>query len=172
MKAVYALFADPEGAQRAVDGLRAAGVAARDITIVSGEPIEGAELGRRDHETWMHWIAGGGGAVGLLVATWLCVKTEQGWPLNTGGMPIVAWWPNLIIMFELTMLGGILATVLTLLITARIPSRKPKLYDADVTDGNILVGVENPPAASVSEVERALLAGGAGRLRTIDNSQG
>ena len=26
-------------------------------------------------------------------------------------MPIVAWWPNIIIMFELTMLGAILVTV-------------------------------------------------------------
>jgi hypothetical protein len=82
-------------------------------------------------------------------------------------MPIVAWWPNLIIMFELTMLGAILATVITLLITAKIPSRDPKLYDPDVTEGKILVGVENPPDASVPELERALLAGGAGRLKTI-----
>ena len=37
-------------------------------------------------------------------------------------MPIVAWWPNLIIIFELTMLGAILATVVTLFVTALLPS--------------------------------------------------
>jgi hypothetical protein len=72
----------------------------------------------------------------------------------------------------LTMLGGILATVIALLITAKIPGRDSKLYDAEVTDGRILVGVENPPDASVAELERALLAGGAGRLKKIDNLQG
>ena len=167
MKAVYGLYADPEDAQRAVNGLRAAGIAERNITVISGEPIEEYEFSQRDKATWLHWIAGAGGAVGLLVATWLCWMTERAWPLVTGNMPVVAWWPNLIIMFELTMLGAILATVITLFITAKIPSRDPRVYDPEVTEGKILVGVENPPDASVAELERALLAGGAGRLKTI-----
>ena len=41
---------------------------------------------------------------------------------QTGNMPIVAWWPNLIVMFELTMLGAILATVITLFVSARPPA--------------------------------------------------
>jgi hypothetical protein len=56
--------------------------------------------------------------------------------------------------------------VITLLITAKIPSREPKLYDAEIADGKILVGVENPSEAAVAGVERALLAGG-GRLKTV-----
>ena len=167
VKAVYALYDDPEVAQRAVNGLRAAGVADRDITIMSGDPIEEYEFGQRDKATWMHWIAGFGGFVGLMVGTWLTSFTERAWPLSTGNMPIVAWWPNLIIMFELTMLGGILATVITLFITAKVPSREPKFYDPEVTNGKILVGVENPPEASLAELERALLANGGGRLKTI-----
>jgi molybdopterin-containing oxidoreductase family membrane subunit len=167
VKAVYALYADPEDAQRAVNALRTAGIAERDITIVSGEPIEEYEFSQRDKATWLHWIAGVGGAVGLIIAAWLSSMTERAWPLVTGNMPIVAWWPNLIIMFELTMLCGILATVITLFITAKLPGRDPKLYDAEVTEGKILVGVENPPEASVAELERALLASGAGRLKTI-----
>jgi hypothetical protein len=82
-------------------------------------------------------------------------------------MPIVAWWPALIVMFELTMLGGILATVITLLVTARLPGRGPELYDPEVTDGKILVGVKNPREGSVPDLERALLAGPAARLKTI-----
>jgi hypothetical protein len=170
MRAVYALYADPATAQRAVNSLRAAGVAERDITVMSGEPIEEYEFSQRDKATWLHWIAGVGGFIGLLVAIWLTSMAERAWPLVTGNMPIVTWWANLIIIFELTMLGGILATVITLLISAKIPSRGPKLYDAEVTDGKILVGVENPPEASVADVERALLASGAGRLKTIEAS--
>jgi hypothetical protein len=34
VNAIYALYADPEAAQRAVDGLRAAGVDEHDITII------------------------------------------------------------------------------------------------------------------------------------------
>ena len=91
--------------------------------------------------------------------------TETSWRLNTDGMPVVAWWPNLIIMFELTMLGAILATVLTLFVTAKLPGRLPRLYDPEVTNGKILVGVENPPAAALPALERALTAGGAAELK-------
>jgi Protein of unknown function (DUF3341) len=167
VSAMYALYPDPDTALRAVDGLRAAGLDDGDITIISSEPMEHHPLGERDRATWMFWIASGGGAVGLAVATWLTRMTEMAWPLPTGNMPIVSWWTNLIIMFELTMLGGIVATVITLLITARLPARRSKLYDPEVAAGKILVGVENPSSRSVPQIERALLAGGAGRLKTI-----
>ena len=106
-----------------------------------------------------------GGLIGLSFATWLTRMTELAWPLQTGNMPIVAWWPNLIVMFELMMLGAILATVLTLFVTAKLPSRVPPLYDPEVTNGKILVGVENPSAATVPALERALIAGGAAELK-------
>jgi hypothetical protein len=70
-------------------------------------------------------------------------------------MPIVAPWPNLVIMFELTMLFGILATVATLLVTTGLPRRRPKLYDPDVVGGKILVGVEGS-SVSVEAVKNAL----------------
>ena len=91
--------------------------------------------------------------------------TELAWPLPTGNMPIVAWWPNLIVMFELTMLGAILATVITLFVTAKLPAAMPPLYDPEVTNGKILVGVQNPPAATVPALEQALLAGGAAEVK-------
>ena len=167
MKAVYALYSDPDDVQRAVDGLRKAGIADDDITVISSEPIEEYEFSHRHRATWIHWIAGGGGAIGLALGTWLTSFTERAWPIPTGNMQIVAWWPNLIIMFEMTMLGAILATVITLFITARIPARTPKMYDPEVTDGKILVGVENPNEGSVSAIERALMSPGVARLKTI-----
>jgi Protein of unknown function (DUF3341) len=163
--AIYALYADPDAALRAVDGLRAAGFHDNEITIVSSEPIERHPLGERDQATWMFWIAGAGGAIGLAVAAWLTRMTELAWPLPTGNMPIVSWWPNLIVMFELTMLGGIVATVITLLVTAGLPSRRT-ITDPEVANGRVLVGVERPPSKSVPQIERALLAGG-GSVKTI-----
>lgn len=165
MKSVYGLYADSDGAQRAVDRLRAAGVAEREITIVSSEPIEDCEFSSRDKATWLYWLAGAGGVVGSLLALWLTTHTQTAWPIVTGGMPIVAWWPNLIIMFELTMLGAILATVITLFITAGIPFGKAAPYDPEVSDGRILVGVENPQIAE-QDVRRALSDAGPVRLET------
>jgi hypothetical protein len=156
VNSVYALFADPDAAQRAVDNLRAAGVVDRDIIVISSSPFEEYEFSHRDKATWIYWLAGVGGVIGLLSGYWLTRFTELDWPLPTGGMPIVSTWPNLVIIFELTMLFAILTTVLTLLITTRIPRRQPTLYDRAVSDGQILVGLENPRSVPLDELKRAL----------------
>lgn len=143
-RTVYALFSDPDVVQRAVDGLRAVGIAENEIAVMSSEPFEEHEFSHRDAATWIHWIAGAGGVVGLAAATALLVVTQNAWPIVTSGMPIVAWWPNLIIMFEMTMLGAILATVATLFVTALAPGRsRARFYDPEIADGYILVGVED-----------------------------
>jgi hypothetical protein len=165
MSAVYGLYSSSDAAQRAVNGLYAAGVAEADVVVMSGEPFETEPFAHRDSATWLWYIACLGGFVGLVFSAWLTRMTELAWPLQTGNMPIVAWWPNLIVIFELTMLGAILATVLTLFITAKLPGRLPKLYDPEVTNGKILVGVENPSAATLPALERALMAGGAAELK-------
>ena len=163
MTAIYGLYDNPETAQRAVDGLRAAGVADADIQVMSSEPFEEYEFSHKDSATWMHWIAGLGGVVGLVSAYLLTTITQQSWPLKTSGMPIVAPWPNLIVMFELTMLGAILATVLTLFVSAKLPKSLPPLYDPEVSNGYILVGVQQP----ATDLTDALAAAGEGRIKRV-----
>ncbi len=91
--------------------------------------------------------------------------TQKAWAINTGGMPIVSNWTNLIVICELTMLGGVFASVITLLITAKIPNLQGGLYDPAISDGKILVGVTNPREAA--EVERALLAAGVRQVKSV-----
>jgi Protein of unknown function (DUF3341) len=167
MNAVYALYDNPAAVQRAVDGLRAAGVTDADIQVMSSEPFEEYEFGHKDSASWIHWIAGVGGILGLASAYFLTTVTQQSWPLRTSGMPIVAPWPNLIVMFELTMLGAILATVLTLFVSAKLPRRLPPLYDTDVSNGYILVGVQRPIGQPLVDVTAALEAVGEGRVKQV-----
>ena len=144
MNAIYGLYSDPDSAQRAVNDLRRAGVADRAITVIASQPYEEYEFSHRYKQTWIFWIAAAGGVLGLGIGLALAYITEVFWPLVTGGMPIVAWWPNIIIMFELTMLGAILATVLSLFITTGLPTVESRVYDAEVSNGKILVAVEKP----------------------------
>ena len=167
MRAVYGLYPDGHSAQQAVNRLRAAGVADRDMTILSAQPMEEYEFGQRDQGTWMWWFACLGGLAGLSGGYGLSWLTETSWPINVGGLPIVAWWPNLIIMFELTMLGAILATVVTLVASALLPSRGRQLYDPEVSEGQILVGVEDPADSLVRDLEAALGAPPGARVRTL-----
>ena len=159
MKAIYGLYDDPHVAQRAVDNLRAAGVADADITVMSSEPFDHFEFGHRDAKTAMPWIAAAAAAVGLVVTYWLLGASQRSWPLVTSGMPIVPNWTNLIIIFEMAMLSAIIATVITLLVTAGIPSRGGKMYDTEISDGYILVGVENPSDAARLEPALAIEGG-------------
>ena len=167
MTAVYALYTTGDAAQRAVNSLRAAGYTDRDITIISAAPMEDYEFSHIGRESYVWYFATGGAILGFLVATWLTMFTENAWPINVGNMPIVAWYPNLIVIFELTMLGGILATVITLIVTAGLARRMPTLYDPEVTNGKILVGIAAPRDESGADVERALLAAPGGQLKTI-----
>lgn len=163
MSSIYGLYADPNLAQRAVNNLRAAGVADADITVISSEPFEHFEFGHRDAKTAMPWIATVAGAIGLALTYYLLGASQRSWPLVTSGMPIVPLWTNLIIIFEMTMLAAILATVATLIYTGFI-SQRGKMYDPEVSDGYILVGVEN--AADPARLEPALAIDG-GRVKTL-----
>jgi Alternative complex III, ActD subunit len=167
MRAVYGLYSDGASAQQAVNRLRAAGIADRDITVISSQPMEDYEFGARDKATWMWWFACLGGLIGMAAGYGLVWYGETSWPIEVGGMPIFAWWPNLIIMFELTMLGAIAATVITLVVTALLPFRGRKLYDPEVTDGKILVGVEEPSATAAPQLETALSSPPGARVKVL-----
>lgn len=163
MKAIYGLYSDPDEAQHAVDELRRAGIADGSITVVTSQPYEEYEFSHRSKPTWIFWLAAGGGILGLGTGLGLAYLTQVSWPLVTGGMPIVAWWPNIIIMFELTMLGSILATAVSLLVTARLPTTRGRVYDPEVSQGKILVGVEEPHDEDL--VERTLKASGVDEIK-------
>ncbi len=167
MKAVYALYSEPKEVQRAIDGLHQAGVADETITVISSEPIEEYPFSHRHAATWLYRIAAGGGLLGLIFGTWLTSFTQKAWPLVTSNMPVVSWWTNLIVMFELTMLGGVLATVVTLFITARLGLGAASAYDPAVTAGKILVSVERPAESVRARIEEVLLASGETTIQTI-----
>lgn len=156
MRAIYALYSDGQSAQEGVNRLRSAGLADRDITILSAQPMEDFEFGHIDRSNRLWWLACGGALVGMAAAYGIVFVAQAAWPINVGALPMFAWWPSLIIIFELTMLGAILTTVVALLVTGALPGRGEKLYDPAVTSGQILVGVENPAEASVSVYEQAL----------------
>ena len=169
MKTIYALYHDPDSAQRAVDSLAGSsatlGIKPGDVTIISAEPYQEYAFGRgldpRDHHSLMPWIAALGGVIGGTTGFSLAVLTQRAYPLPTAGMAIAPLWTNGIITYEMTMLGAILATLVTLLITTRLPNPRPKLYDPAVSDGKILVGVTSPPEESRPAIEQALRAASA-----------
>ena len=170
MKAIYGLYPDPDSAQVAMNGLRSSGpqlgFEERNIYSASSEPFDDYDLGWRKQRTPMPWIAALGASIGGLSGYLLVVLTQRAYPLPTANMPIVALWPTGVVVYELTMLGAILTTLISLLVAARIPDwRKGELYDPAISDGKILVGLIDPPENARAEVERQLQAAGADEVK-------
>lgn len=166
--AIYGLFRGPGDAQRAADTLRAVGVARERIVVISSEPFEEYEFTHVKHSTAMYKIAalGGiiGGSLGFLLAWYMQVAYP--FPLITGGMPLVAPWPTGIVTYEITMLSAILATVVTLLVTCNLPNwKRTKIYDEEVSNGMVLIGVIDPSDASRSDLEGSLTRAGAAKVK-------
>lgn len=170
MSAIYALYPTPEAAQNAFHHLRAAGVGSAGIIVMSSEPLEDYDFGRQDQTTLLPWIAALGALAGFSCAYLLTWWTQQAWPINTGGMAIVTRMTNTIILFELTMLGAVLATVVGLFVTAGIPRKLPEFYDAEISQGKILVGVDEAHIRDIDAVRRALLNGPADGIKRIDQN--
>lgn len=160
MNAIYGLFSDSDSARRAVAALRSESsrlnIQPRAIEVMSCEPLEDDGFGWGEQSTPMPWLAVLGALVGGSCGYALASFTQRTYPLPTGGMPIVAMWPTGIVMYELTMLGAIVTTIVTFLVAAGLPNYRERLYDPEVTNGKILVGVTDPDANSRPELKRLL----------------
>ena len=156
MNTLYGLYVDPDSAQRAFDGLRDAKVEEGSIVVVSSEPYDEYKFGQRDRRTIMPWLAALGGLVCGAGALAFVAFTQRAYPLATGAMPIVALWPDGIITYEFTMFGAVLTTLITLIISSRSPRESATVYDPEVSNGKILIGVVNPPEGLRAQLEEAL----------------
>jgi hypothetical protein len=169
MNVVYGLYTDPEKAQRAVTVLHSVHAQLsfneRQIVIVSGEPHEGYDFADSHLTSLPYRWAVLGGAIGALSGYLLTTLTQKAYPIVTGGMPITPPWTNGIIIYELTMLGTILMTLIVLLRGARLPNFKGVIKDPEIWLGKILVGVADPLESSRSELEKCLLGAGATEVK-------
>lgn len=163
--AIYGLFPDPGSAERGFNALHRAGVSPKKIVVMSAEPFDEYSFGKMDHATLMPWLAVCGGVVGGVLGFALAWHTQTAYPLVTGGMPLVAPWPTGIVTYELTMMGAVLTTAIALVVASRLPNWKPKLYDPEVSNGKILIGVLEPSDAARAEIENRLRGAGAVKIK-------
>jgi len=165
LRAIYGIYPDPDAAERAYMALQVTfkyfGTGALRIEALSSEPFGEFEFGRLGQRTAMPWIATLGGLAGGVCGYLLTSLTQAAYPLPTGGMPLSPHWTNGIITYEMTMLGAIVATIVTLAVATHVPGRRSPLADPAIADGKIVVGVRNPPASAREEIERALRSAGA-----------
>lgn len=138
-KTFLALFSDIDPAAEAITHLKEMGMRDEQINVISGIPFTGPMLGRPHQWTNVPRLALGGAIVGFLVGLFLAGFTPQLYPVYTGGQPLIPVPPSLIVLFETTMLGMLLATFLGVFLDSYFPSYRPAEYVPEISDGKIAV---------------------------------
>ena len=82
-----------------------------------------------------------GAACGFIIGIVLTAGTQLAYPLVTGGKPILGIPPMTIIIYEGTMLGAIIFTVIGVIFESRLPRLFMGAYDTRITEGYIGVAV-------------------------------
>ncbi len=159
------LFHDPDSALAAAGQLKEAGFARPEL--LSPIPIHGVEdvLGPKKSVIKRFTLFGAifGGLGGFALAAGTAVMYLH----PTGGRPIITFPPFLIITYEMTILFGILATVLGFLISARFPAIRDRVYLPEVAVDKFAVTVVCDSDESLGRAEAILRSAGAEQFHNI-----
>lgn len=162
---VVGLFHNPNSALTAAGALKGAGF--ENLEIMSPVPIHGVEavLGKKKssikHFTFM------GGLIGGITGFALAAGTAVLYPHPVGGRPIITMPPFLIITYELTILFGILATVLGFFVSSRLPAFRNRVYVPESAVDRFVVTAPCDNPEHFKRAEAILNGAGAEQVREI-----
>ena len=149
--ALYNNFDEAEAVVRELRNTDIKGFNADDDLIVKS-PIEHPEveefLGEKPVK--VQWFTLVGALLGGLLAFSLISGSQANFYAQMkGGKPIVPIPPNMVLTYEMFILGGVYITVLGFLICAGLPAKRSPLYSAKVSEDQIgiLVKADDSTAA-------------------------
>lgn len=162
---VLGIFAHVDTTLQAIRDLRAKGFS--DLTVYTPVPVEEIEeeVEKVRPLSKVRLFTVVGGLTGTTTAFFLTIWSSLKWSLVTGGKDPVSIPPFIIIVFELTILFGGLATLLAILVLGRLPRLRPSpTYDPRFTVDRFGVAVACP-ADKAESVKSLLSAAGAEEVR-------
>ena len=150
-RSIVGLFTDENVVANALDSLKSQGYEDSEYDVISGTPYPEGTFGEAEpvHKLFRWPLIGA--VCGFIIGIVLTTGTQLAYPLVTGGKPILSIPPMAIIIYEGTMLGAILFTVIGIIVESRLPRMFMGAYDTRITEGYIGVSV-------VSTEDRAIKA--------------
>jgi len=125
---VLGIFSYMDATIETVKKLKDAGF--NNLRVFSPFPSHEIEEVMDEPESIVRFFTLGGAMLGAACGVGFTVLTSMDWPISVSAKPIVSLPPFMIIIFELTILMGALATLLGLLINSRLRHNAPKsMYD-------------------------------------------
>jgi hypothetical protein len=153
-RSVLGMFLDEDVAADALDALKAEGYTTSEYDILTGTPYPEGTFGEAEpvHKLFRWPLVGA--VCGFIVAIVLTAGSQLAYPLVTGGKPILGIPPMTIIIYEGSMLGAIIFTVIGIVFESRLPRLFMGAYDTRITEGYIGVTVttEEDRIAKAEEV--------------------
>jgi hypothetical protein len=160
-QSILGLFQQPEPAADAMDGLKEAGFELGTFDVLTGTPYPEGAFGEHVPQHRLFRFPAFGAIIGFTLSVFLTSVTQLAYPMVTGGKPILSVFAMLIIMYEMTMLAGVIATVIGIIFESRLPNMKPGIYDTRITEGWIGVVITFDDDSKVADAESVLNKAGA-----------
>lgn len=158
---VLGLYSEASAAADGVDALRRSGFTEENFEVLTGSPYPEGAFGEGHVRHRLFVFPFVGAACGLAVALLLTIGTQLSYPMPTGGKPILAIPPMVVIMYEGTMLGAILMTVLGIVFESRLPRVPLGLYDRRISAEGYIGLLVSAEETEMERAEAALRASGA-----------
>lgn len=164
LRSVLGLFTDEDVVADAMDALSGEGYGTNEYEVLTGTPYPDGTFGEAEpvHKLYRWPLIGA--ACGFIIGLILTTGTQIAYPMVTGGKPILGIPPMAIIMYEGTMLGAILFTVVGIIFESRLPRIFMGAYDTRITEGYIGVTVTTSED-KISKAEDVLRQAGAEEIK-------
>jgi hypothetical protein len=163
---VLGLFKDYREFTKATHKLKKSGFSG--ISLMSPIPLEGVEEFLGDKKSVIKRFTFFGAIIGGLSGFALAAGTAIYYILPTGGRPIITYPPYLIIAYELTILLGILSTLLGFFISARLPALRDRTYTYETNVDNFGVLVTCSAQDNPELAEQIMREAGADEVKSIE----
>ncbi len=162
------LYEGPDAAADAVEGLKDADFDGTAIEVLSATPYPEGAFGEQHIKHRLFTFPFAGAACGLAIGLAWVIGAQISLPIVTGGKPIVAFPAVIQILYEGTMLGAVLFTVIGVFFESRLPDGVG-LYDDRIADGYI--GISVLATSDQTDAARSALNGaGAVDIVTADDA--
>ncbi len=97
-------------------------------------PVHGMDAAMGLGRSWIPWVTFFAAMAGLTTALAIQIGTMTvDWPMNIGGKPLLPWPSFMPITFELSVLFSGLATAFIMLLSAGLPTMKPKVVHPGIS---------------------------------------
>ena len=141
LRSVLGLYTDEDSAADALDAVAQAGFKQGEYELLTGTPYPDGAFGEEEPHHKLYRFPIIGAACGFMVGLLLTTGNQMAWPLIVGAKPLLSIPAMAIIMYEGTMLGAILFTVVGIIFESRLPRLFMGAYDTRITEGYIGVAI-------------------------------